>query len=535
MRCIFVVAGLFPVLAFGQASSQVQTWTKDHFGVQIEFPGHSYAQNYARVQQPDGTFVYQPSGPNLNYSDPACKPWQDAYSILNVLPRGAWVRAGVNLWEHFLTANSAVPEDYERFQSAVTGKVLFPNLPNTTDGLNLLWVMVPGIPNRYSNNDGWFDNPLKRDWYVPAAVNRPYLKQHVQKFVTAVNNFAVDLAKTKYTGKVGLNVPARIGFQLGNEVGAAHPGGSVFGNPGTWTGMGQVMQDTTAALKWRPDDTYAAKLSGGTTWTNPLNLPAFSFLTEARNQAFLTPDLYGQVQAINWPGAYVPGLNEVFTYYDEMYGPTNNFTWANQCTRRSVHYRSPQLRWIRANDGQPVFWPDLLDDNTINGRWETAAEYAKRWTDDMSSCIKGYARLSMPGNPTIVDLTECYLTYGELDSQILDTSNYQFSVNGVPKSTDQIRYDAQLRGSQRVINGQTITAPMPPTRIAIFAAIRDEVYARAAAGKLPNLGRIYWVNAYTADPRRETGFPSVDPINSYNPWADFRLTVDEIKVLYGLK
>ncbi len=503
--------------------------------MQIEFPGHSTAQNYARVLQSDGTYIFQPDGPALSYLDPACKPWQDAYSTLAVLPRGAWVRVAVNIWEHFLTANQVVPTDYDRFQAAITGKVMFPNMPSTTDGLNVLWCMVPGIPNRYGANDGWFDNAEKRDWYIPAAANRPYLKTQVQNFITAVNNYAIDQVKSKYSGKITLNLPSRIGFQLGNEPGAAHPGGSVYGNPGSWAGIGQVMQDTTNGLKYRPDDNYASKLSGGTTWTNPINLPAFSFLTEARNQAFLTPDLYGQVKAINWPGAYVPGLLETFSYYDELFGATNNFSWAVPATRRSVHYRSPQLRWIRANDGQPVFWPDLNADNSLNGRWENAQEYAKRWCDDFVLAMKGYGRLPMPSAASTVDFTECYLTYGELNSQVLDTGNYQFTVNGVPKTTDQIRAESLLKGSTRVIGNQSIVAPLPPTRISIFAAIRDELYARSTAGKLPNLGRIYWVNAYTADPRRETGFPNTDPITSYNPWADFRLTLPEIKTLYGIQ
>lgn len=536
MRYFAILAGLLPAVGFAQASAQVQAWTKDHFGLQIEFPGSSSVQNYARVAQSNGTYVYQPSGPSRNYWDSQCQPWQDAYKVLGIMPRGSWVRAAVNIWEHFPSASTTVPVDYERFQSAITGKVLYPNLPSTVDGLNLLWVLSPGIPLRDSSNDGWFDNPRTRDWYVPAPVNRPYLRNQIQSFITAVNNFSVDQAKVFYgTGKVTSNIVSRMGFQLSNEVGAAHPGGTVFGPPGNWNGIGQVLEDTTNGLRYRPDDNYAAKLAGGTTWTNPLSMPAFSFLTEARGQAFVNYNVtWTAPRSIQWPGATVPGLTEVFSYYDEVFGPTNNYGWAAQCTRRSVHFRSPVIQWIRGSDGLRVMFVPVNSDGTFDGRWETATEYAKRWVDEVALAIKGYGRLPMPAAMPTVDLTECYLTYGELNSQILTTGNYSFvAANGTPKTTDQIRSDALKFGSTGQYNGVSYVAPTPPTRVSIFAAIREELYARATAGKLPNLGRIYWVNGYTSDPRRETGFESVDPITSYNPWNDFRLSTDEIKTLFG--
>lgn len=528
MRYCAFALGFLPVLGFGQVSSATQAWTKDHFGMQIEFPSTSSAQNFARVLQPNGTYNYQPDGPSRPFTDPNCKPWQDAYSTLAVIPRGAWVRAAVNIWEHYRAPGLTIT-DSNRFLAAITGKVLYPSLPSSLEGLNLLWVMSPGIPNRYSDNDGWADNPKTRDWFMPVPANRPALKAQVQNFVTMVNNFSVDQARTLYPNRITPNIVARMGFQLGNELGAGHPGSSVFGNPGTWTGIGQVMQDTTAGLAWRPDNNYSRYLAGGTSWLNQISLPAFSFTTEARGQAFVTYDLYGQVKSIQWPGAVVPGLNEVFTYYDEVFGPTNNYSWANQAQRKSIHFRSPVLQWIRANDKQRVYWPDMLADNSLNGKWETAQEYAKRWTDEVALAIKGYGRLAMPGSQPVVDLTECYLTYGELNSQMLDTNNYQFG----NKTMGQIRQDSLLRGSQRVINGITYTAPLPPTRQSLFAAIRDELYTRHSQGKLPSLGRIFWVNGYSADPRRETGFQTADPITTYNPWDDFRLTTDEIKTLYG--
>jgi hypothetical protein len=534
MRYIVLIPALIvPAISFGQASSAVQSWAKDRFGVQIEFPTKSTAQNYARIAQPDGTFLIQPDGPSRPFNDPNCQPWQNAYSTLSVIPRGAWVRAGVNIWEHFLDPSLNMT-DSARFLDAITAKTLYPNLPSTIEGLNLLWVMSPGIPNRYSDNDGWAGDPKTRDWFMPLAANRPALKAQVQKFVTQVNNYSANLAKPLFSGKITTNIVQRMGFQLGNELGAAHPGSSVFGNPGSWTGIGQVMQDTTGGITWRPDSTTAAILNGGTSWVNQINLPAFSWTTEDIKFANVSYTLYGQVKSIQWPGAVTPGLNEVFTYYDEVFGPTNNYTWANQAKRRSIHFRSPGLQWIRANDGQRVYWPDMsVTNGVLNGRWENAQEYAKRWVDEAALAIKGYGRLAMPGNPTVVDLTECYLTYGEMNAKILNPSNYQFAVNGVPKSPQQIRDDSMARGSSRDINGVIYQAPVPPTRISIFAAIRDELYNRSIQGKLPNLGRVFWVNGYTADPRRETGFSSVDPINSYNPYEDFRLSIDEIMTLYG--
>ena len=532
MRYLCFLLGVIPAIGYAQASSAVQTWAKDHFGLQVEFPGKSVAQNYARVQQANGTFVYQPDGPARPFSDPNCKPWQDAYALMTNIPRGAWVRVGVNLWEHYLTP-SLTTTDSDRYLAAVTRAVLYPSLPSSIVGLNLLWGLSPGIPPRYSDNDGWADYPKTRDWFLPVVANRPALKAQVQNFVTSVNNYSVNQAKPLFTGKITTNIVSRMGFQLGNELGAGHPGASVFGNPGSWAGMGQVMQDTTAGTIWRPDNATATLLNGGTSWVNQINLPAFSFLTEARGQAFVNYDLYGGLKSVQWPAAAVPGLTEVFTYYDEVFGPSNNYTWASQARRRSLHFRSPVLQWIRANDQQRVYWPDLNADNSLNGRWENPTEFAKRWVDEVALAIKGFGRLAMPGNPTTFDLTECYLTYGELNAKILDPSNYQFSVNGVTKSTDQIRLDSIARGSSRDINGVIYNAPLPPARQSLFAAIRDELYNRSIQGKLPNLGRIFWSNGYSADPRRETGFQSTDPIQFYNPYDDFRLSVDEIKTLYG--
>ena len=532
MRYLSILVGLAPVIGYGQTSTAVQTWARDHFGVQIEFPTTSVVQNFGRVAQSDGTYVYQPDGPARSYNDPNCKPWQDAYTTLAILPRGAWVRTAVNLWEHY-PAPGVATVDNDRFLAAITGKVLYPNLPVTTDGLNLIWELTPGIPPRYSNNDGWFDNPLNRDWYKPVAANHPGLKISVQSFVTAVNNYSVAQARVVTPARITTNIVARMGFQLGNEIGAAHPGGSVYGNVGSWAGMGQVMEDTTKGISWRPDSNNTKYLAGGTSWINPLNLPAFSFGTEAREQAFVWPTLYGQVKSIQWPGATVPGLTEVFSYYDEMFGPSNSYGWATQCTRKSIHFRSPILHWLRGNDGQAMIVPDLNSDNSLNGRWESAPEYAKRWADEVALAIKGYSRLTTPGSQPVIDLTECYLTYGELNSQILDPSTYQFVVNGVAKTTDQIRIDALQRGSSRFVNGVTYNAPLQPSRISILAAIRDELYNRSKAGQLANLGHIFWVNAYSADPRRETGFNNTDPINFYSPWADFRLTNDEIKTIFG--
>lgn len=533
MRYFAVLVGLVPALSVAQASPEVQAWAKEHFGLQIEFPTTSSTQNYQRVAQTDGTYVYKPNGPTYLYNDPACQPWQGAYSVVDLMPTGTWIRASVNLWEHFRNHNPGPPDDYDRYQIAITGRVLFPNMPNNTDGHNILWVMVPGIPPRYSTNDGWFDYPETRDWYKPIPENRPYLHAQVQAFVTGVNNFAVDLAKPMFPGKITENIVGRMGFQLGNEIGAAHPGGSVYGPPGDWTGMGQVMEDTTNGISWRPDDNYTSSLAGGASWTNPINLPAFSFLTESRGQAFVNQTLYGQVKSIQWPGATVPGLREIYSYYDEVFGPSNNFGWAAQASRRSVHFRSPVIQWIRANDGVRVYWPDINPDLTLNGRWENAQEFAKRWVDEFALVLKGYGRLPMPSPAPTVDMTECYLTYGELNSKILSPDNYQFTVNGVPKSTDQIRADALQMGSTSVVSGQSIVAPVPPSRRELFAAIRDELYTRSVQGGLPNLGRIFWVNGYTSDPRRETGFESVDPITSYNPWADFRLSPAEITTLFG--
>lgn len=537
MRSLAIICVLIPSAGFAQSSAAVQTWAKDHFGLQMELPARSTAQNFARVALPDGTFIYQPSGPSRLYNDPSCKPWSDAYAITSFLPKGTWLRVAVNLWEHYPTSTTFGPLDYERFQNAITNKLMFPNLPANADGMNILWILAPGVPVRDSANDGWSDNPRTRDWFLPVPANRPPLRQQAQSFITAVNNFATDRVRTAFpNGTITTNFVSRIGFQIGNEPGAGHPGGSTYKDLGIWTGSGQVLEDTTNGLMFRPDNSYTRYLSGGTSWTNPLNLPAFSFLTESLYDYNVTYKLGTSTPAsIQKAGASTPGLTEMFTYYDEVFGPNKNFGWAAQCNRRSVHFRSPHVQWVQA-DGLRASSIQFNANSTLNGRWETAAEYAKRWADEATMVVNGYLRLPMPGNSPIIDFTECYLTYNELNSLGLWPGNYNFkTAAGAPKTEDQIRTEALALGSTVTApNGTTVAATPPPSRISILAAIRDELYTRTAQGKLTNLGRIFWVNGYTPDPRRETGFYNTDPIQFYQPWNDFKLTTNEIKTLYGL-
>lgn len=525
------------VVCFGQSSAAVQQFTRERFGLNLDLPGRSSNQNFIRVAQPNGTFLIAQGGPSYPWLDPANRQWGDAYDLLGTVPKNAWIRVALNMWEHFYTADMQVPVDYERYYSAIVRKLMFRNQNDVTDGLNIMWMIAPGIPPRNATNDGWFDNPKTRDWFVPAAANRPQLKRQIQDMVTGINNYAIDTIR-EYTKvkKINHNYISRMQFQLANEVGAGHPGGSILSDYGKWTGVGQMLEDTTSGIKWRSDDSYLASfLPIGGYGESQLVLPAFSFLTEGRDGIGFhqLPDGTGN-RWIQFPGASVPGLNEIFTYQDEMYGPNNSFGWAAQCSRRAFHFRSPNIQWI-STQGWRTQWVELWPNGTANGQWETATQYAQRWCDELDLALRGYARLSMPGTQPVVDVTECYLTRGELAHRYLDPGNFQFVVNGAPRSEDQIREASRTLGSQRMVNGQPVNFPPSPARITIYAAIRDELFARVQAGKMKNLGRIYWENAYTADPRARTGFSNVDPINVYNPWEDFKLSRAEIRTLYGLQ
>lgn len=524
-------------LGFGQASATVQQFARERFGVNLDLPARSENQNFGRVQQTNGSFAIAPTGPVYPFFDPANRQWGDAYDLLDGLPKNAWIRVALNMWEHFPTANTQIPVDYERYYGAIVRRLMFRNRNDVTDGLNIMWMIAPGIPPRNSTNDGWFDNPKTRDWFLPAAANRPQLKRQLQDMVVGINNYAIETIR-EYTRlrRINHNYVSRMQFQLANEVGAGHPGGSIINDFGKWTGVGQMLEDTTAGIKWRADDFYSqAYLPTGGYGESQLVMPAFSFLTEGRDGIgfYQLPDGTGN-RWIQFPGAMVPGLSEVFTYQDEMYGPNNNFGWASVCSRRSFHFRSPNIQWI-STQGWRTQWVELWPNGTANGQWETATQYASRWCDELELALRGYARLNMPGTQPVVDITECYLTKGELAHRYLDPSNYQFVVNGVARTPDQIREASRTLGSQRIVNGQPVNFSPSPTRISIFAAIRDELCKRVQAGRLKNLGRIYWENAYTADPRARTGFSSVDPINVYNPWDDFKLSTAEIRTLYGLQ
>ena len=74
------------------------------------------------------------------------------------------------------------------------------------------------------------------------------------------------------------------------------------------------------------------------------------------------------------------------------------------------------------------------------------------------------------------------------------------------------------------------------SRESLLAAIRTELYNRDMAGTLtPNLGKIFWWGAGWPDPRMETGLANGNnnEVTGYNPWGDFRLTLSEVKAIFG--
>jgi hypothetical protein len=475
------------------------------------------------------------NGPNYWYWDSRCAPWQNAYNLTNILPNQTAVRVAINNWYHFNSASARTPYDYQRYINAIHDRIMFRGFPNVENGLNITWVFTPGIPPADVDADGWPDNPRLRDWWLPAVINRANLKAQFQIFVSGFNNQVLETARAWNAFRGVPNQPNilnRVGYQLGNEVGGTHPGGSQYNDIGSWKGVGQLLEETTNGLNYGADPFFVSRY-GVNPGGNKLTLPAFSFLTEGRGDVHFNTLAKTDGSALNrsfeWSGALTPGLNEIFSYYDELYGPNNNYGWATQTSGRAFHFRSPGLYWLRT-DGITAGWPELNNDGTFNGGWESPAQYAVHWANDFIQAYKGYSRLPMPGQNNRIDVTECYLTMHELRSASFPRNGYSFT----GKTEAQIRRDAQSWGSTRVVNNQTIFAQPPQLRSVYLAAIRDELYNRWKAGQLPNLGRIYWTKGYTPNPRFESGFPDFDPINAYYPWDDFTLNTAEIKALYAL-
>lgn len=493
----------------------------------------------------------------LAWNNPTNHLWSDLYEMTDLLPKNTWVRVTGNLGNHFPNPyNPKGQVNRERNLQAIIGRIMFRGT-DLSNGLNILWNITPGVYPNTSAADAWssigvdpngnvvnnliaLGDPARRDWWRPSDEFLPYLKNHVQSFVYDANNAAADIVRQRSgTGNMTENFVARMSFQMGNEPAAGHPGGSIDGAVGSWTGVGKVLEQTMASVDYRPSAaTIAADQVPATFGSNSLAMPAFSMFSETTD-SYRVNYVKGQLRNIQWGGSVAPALNELATYGDEM----NNYTWPGKCRRRALHFNSPVYRWkFNATSTYSSVQPnDLLASRPFDpsqGRWETAAEYAKRWVDELEKQVNIVASLSMPTKIKTVDVTECYFSGAQSAATWMDSAT---TYNGGSVSYATMSFD-QLRSLARsTFNDGNVLKKlqqMPESRENILAAIRTELYNRDMAKTLnPNLGRIYWWGGYYNDPRLETGLgtDASNNVNSYNPWADYRLTLSEVKALWNVK
>lgn len=559
-----------------QAQTPTATWYAQRFGLNVSPPpiGNTSGWNRFRNREfQEGSRERYNNSRRLTqasmdreakteraFSDPDCRIWQDMFEVTDSLPAGTWVRTSGLLEEHFYgpaTINN--PTQFQRVTDALIGRMMFRN-GNVADSLNIMFNITPSIHPHIGASDAWNNirvsptgqalstpiagpAPRDRDWWRPDPVYFPYLRAQLQNFVNFSNEEVIRLARRDSRVNIAtFPYSQKLAFQLGNEPGVGHPGGSQFGQVGSWHGLGAVMQGVTANLSWRArPSVVTAQGANAKVTNNQLVLPAFSFLTEPAN-VVKESRVNGRVRNFNVTGAVSAFFNEVATY-----GPELNMSWANQCTRRSVHFRSPTYRWkfnqndlnnVRNQDTDMLFYGP---GDPAWGRWETPQEYARRWVRELEKVVDAIAALPMSNPTRVVDVTECYLPLGELNYAICDDylklpdGN---NLNPVGMTVDELREVS--RRHSRVGNDLRARLPqqIPPTRTEIIIAIRNEIFRRDTVTKdlSRNLGRIYWWGGYTADPMYETGItrnPQTNRVWHYNPHQDIQLNLEEVKALFG--
>ena len=560
------------ILLGAVASAQTDAWYASRFGLNApaadlfagqnanEYKNYAFNEGNASARWNNSKAMLSGSGVipatiGRSYSDPGNHHWADLYEITDLLPKNTSVRITGNLLNHFpepFNPNGQVNK--ERNLNAIVSRIMFRGT-GLTNGLNILWNLTPGVYATQWGTDPWVTldkdamgatlvNPVntgdaaKRDWWRPYDVYMPYLKKHVQTFVYDVNDAAAQITRQRTTGTMTENFISRMAFQMENEPAAGHPGGSLDGQVGSWEGVGRVLEGTMAGIDYRPRrTTMLASQVPSTFGTNPLTMPAFSMFSEGVD-SYRMNYVKGQIRNIQWAGALSPALNEIATYSKEMTGKN----WQTLCGRRALHFNSPVFKWkfyVKSSYNSTAA-DDLLTSSLIDptqGRWETPSEYAKRWVAELEKQVNLVSSLPMPGTAKIVDITECYFTVAE-SGGLPFCPGVGFEGGGAPDYKNMTMDDLRkLSRSYHFGNGgmKPLAQPMP-SREALLAAIRDELFARDSTKSLtPNLGKIYWWGAYWADPRSETGLCTNDSndTNGYNPWGDLRLTLSEVKALWN--
>ena len=566
------LASLALIIVGTIASAQTDAWYASRFGLNVPAPDlfANQGQNgYKNFVYNDGkplarfnnsTGVMTPAGiatvaTGRTWGDPLNHGWADIFEMTDLMPKNSWIRVPANIQNHFPNpVNTSGQVNRDRNLNAIVGRIMFRGT-GLNNGLNLLWNITPGIYPTMNTTDSWSTittdprgapltnsvstgDPAKRDWWRPYDEFLPYLKSHVQTMIWDINDAASNITRQRTTGTMTENFIARMSFQIGNEPAAGHPGGSINGQVGTWTGLGKVLEGTLATADYKP---RAANMSTNQVpasfGTNAVTMPAFSMFSESPD-AYRINYIKGQLRNIQWAGSLSPALNEIGSYQKEMTGKV----WPTTCSRRALHFNSPVFRWkfnvhnqYNLTDTNEMLASTLID--PLRGRWETPAEYAKRWVAELEKQVDLVSSLPMPGSSKIVDITECYFTTAQ-SGGIAFNPGTKFadgtSPNYAGMTLDQVR---TMSRSFQLYNGALRQLPQAmPSRESLLAAIRTELFARDTAGTLtPNLGKIFWWGACWPDPRTEAGYcvDENDNVNGYNAWGDLRLTLSEIKAIWN--
>ena len=554
------------------ATAQTDAWSATRFGLNIPAPdlfGYQSPSDYKNFAYNEGKADARfnnskaimsgtgvtPSVIGHSWGDPLNHDWADIYELTDLLPKNTWVRVPANLQNHFPNpVNYSGQLNRDRNTYAIINRIMFRGT-DLSNGLNILWNITPSVYPNPTPTDSWSTittnpsgvtqsvatvtgDPSLRDWWRPMDEYLPYLKAHVQTFVWDVNDMASNITKQRSSGTITENFIARMGFQMGNEPAAGHPGGSINGQVGSWDGVGRVLEGTTSTTDFRPRLSNLANNQVPAGFgSNPCTMPAFSMFGESVDSYRLNY-IKGQLRNIQWSGSAAPAVNEIGSYGKEMTGKA----WPTVCGRRALHFNSPTYRWkfnvsAQYNSTNP---DDMLASSLIDpklGRWETPQEYAKRWVVELEKQVNIVAALPMPGSAKVVDITECYLTGAE-SGGVPFNPGAKFS-DGTSPDYSTMTFDQVRQMSKSFKDNGTAMVPLEQpqaSRESLLAAIRTELYNRDMAGTLtPNLGKIFWWGAGWPDPRMETGLANGNnnEVTGYNPWGDFRLTLSEVKAIFG--
>ncbi len=532
---------------------------------QIRIPKFQEARVKARYNNQTGIMQAAQvalSETKYRFDDPVCATWAEMLEVTDSLPANTWVRVDGAVNHHFYGPCDADALQKDRITDGLVGRLMLRS-NDPRNALNLLLVVLPGINAHTGTTDSWtkvtvdplgnkLPNPLKllqpreRDWWRPEQAMLPYLKQSLQRYVNIVNDSAATQARSRFgvARAKTFNFVQKIGFQLGNEPGTGHPGGSAFAPVGSWAGIGKVNDGVTVGLNYGVSPAVRTALGVPPSFgSNPLSMPAFSFLNENANQINAN-FVGGKLMNFQQSGALSPGVAEISSYGQEM----NGYKWSQQCGRRAMHFRSPILRWrFFSNDFGDLMGngKDLLfygPQDPKYGTWETAEQYAQRWVSELERSVDLVANLPMPAASKIVDVTECYFVNGDLgampfDANMIDGNGANISF--ADKTVDHVR---EIAKNYRVQGGKLmplLPAQMPPTRKQLLLAIRNELYHRDVVQKnlSKNLGRIFIWSGLGRDVRDQCGLNANNTGNivGYNPWSDFRLSFDEVKALWNIQ